>query len=451
MNQSYWQKTTKHKKQNVVQTDMATDIVIIGGGLSGVSLAYQLKDSSKQVIVLEQDELGSHTSGHTTAKLTTLHGTLYQQIEAHYDIHQAYLYYKSNEEALHEIKKRIDDENIECDLQQVTSYIYANQPCQIRSIQKQRDIFDSFRVPYVEDEQFICSMGLTKQYIFHPLKYLYALVDICQNHHIQFFENSGVTQVERVNNHFILHVNNHSIECQYLIHATRYPSIKDKFFYMKLFQEKEYINYCCTQKGMDCQLCLDEQYSYRPLKNQHSLQITPHANQWYAMDSIPLRGIPYIGEIHNHEYVIYGFQKWGMTLSQVAAKLISDLIQERDNPYEQLYSCRYFSLSFAREYYDTFLNHLMEGYVYQHFCKEKIENIQKKDGAIIRKDGKLMAVYRDEKGEYHYFSPYCPHMKGILSFDKIHQMWICPCHQSLFDAYGKRCEGPSVKSMNKIE
>ena len=110
MNQSYWQKTSKKRISQTIQTDISTDIVIIGGGLSGVALAYQLKDSPFQVIVLDKDEMGSHTSGHTTAKITTLHDTLYRDIVKHYDIHQAYLYYQANQNALNEIKSIIQKE-----------------------------------------------------------------------------------------------------------------------------------------------------------------------------------------------------------------------------------------------------------------------------------------------------------------------------------------------------
>ena len=54
MNQSYWQKTTRKRTEKVLNKDITTDIVIIGGGLAGVSLAYQLKDSPYRIIVLEK-------------------------------------------------------------------------------------------------------------------------------------------------------------------------------------------------------------------------------------------------------------------------------------------------------------------------------------------------------------------------------------------------------------
>ena len=138
MNQSYWQKKKKKKTEKVLNENITTDIVIIGGGLAGVSLAYQLKDSPYRIVVLEKDTMGSHTSGHTTAKLTVLHGLLYQKITKHYDIHQAYLYYRSNEKALKEIQSIIKKENISCDYQENTSYIYTDDPQYAKDIQEQK-------------------------------------------------------------------------------------------------------------------------------------------------------------------------------------------------------------------------------------------------------------------------------------------------------------------------
>ena len=48
MNQSYWQKTTQKKEFPKLNQDIKTDILIIGGGLSGVMLAYQLRNSHFQ-------------------------------------------------------------------------------------------------------------------------------------------------------------------------------------------------------------------------------------------------------------------------------------------------------------------------------------------------------------------------------------------------------------------
>ena len=77
------------------------------------------------------------------------------------------------------------------------------------------------------------------------------------------------------------------------------------------------------------------------------------------------------------------------------------------------------------------LHHLYLGYVKFHFHTKK--NLQRGQGGLMKINHKLYAVYLDKQGIYHYFSPYCPHLKGLLSFDEKNQIWHCPCHQSVFD------------------
>lgn len=446
MNQSYWQKTSKKRIGKAIQTDISTDIVIIGGGLSGVALAYQLRESPYQVIVLDKDEMGSHTSGHTTAKVTVLHGTLYQDIVEHYDIHQAYLYYQANQKALLEIRDIIRREKIACDFQDNTSYIYTDDPGYISTIDNIERIFQTLRVETVKDNQHLASIGLKDQAIFHPLKYLYALIQICEKKGISFYEHSQVTKIERKDDSFLLNVNEHRIQCKYLIHATRYPFIKKGFYFLKLFQEKEYIDYCDEERGLNSYLCIDQTDSYRPLYHDDSLIIHRDAKDWFAQDSIPLRGIPYIGRLnkYSNEFIIYGFQKWGMTLSQVAARLISDLIMEEVNPYEELFSCYYFSMSFSKKYTAKMWEGTKRGMITNHFLNRRLDCLEKQNGMITKVNGKLTAVYKDKKGNLHYFSPYCPHLKCIVEFNQKDQTWRCPCHQSVYNAYGQLMEGPSL-------
>ena len=110
-NESYWQKTSQHPCFKQLNKDIKTDILIIGGGLSGISCAYQLKETGKQITIVEKNLLGSHTSGHTTAKITLLQGLIYQKLVKHYNIETAYLYYQSQKEAIKGIKDLIEKEN----------------------------------------------------------------------------------------------------------------------------------------------------------------------------------------------------------------------------------------------------------------------------------------------------------------------------------------------------
>lgn len=65
------------------------------------------------------------------------------------------------------------------------------------------------------------------------------------------------------------------------------------------------------------------------------------AFRWAAQDCMSLDGIPYIGQYSKRTpnlYVATGFNKWGMTSSMVSAMILADLVQERENPFSDVFS-----------------------------------------------------------------------------------------------------------------
>lgn len=448
MNQSYWQKTTQKKEFPKLNQDIKTDILIIGGGLSGVMLAYQLRNSHFQVTVIDKDNLGSHTSGHTTAKVTVLHDVIYQKINQYYDKQHALLYYQSNKRALLDIKKIIRKEHIDCSYQENIAYLYTSDIKKYPLLEKEKQLLTSFGEHVIEKNGTGKMIGLKNQAVFHPLQYLYAIIDICCRFHVQFYEHSLAKQIIRHHDHYTVKVNDHIVTCRYVVHATRYPFFKKGMYFMKIFQSQAYVGISSKKDSPNSYLSLDDHHSYRPL-NDHQAIVINNKNDWFAQDSMPLRGIPYIGRLYQNEFIIYGFQKWGMTLSHVSAQLIKDLIYNNKNPYEELYSCHYFSLSFSKQYFSLMKKNILKGYLLQRYQTVDSEQIERKSGAIIKKNHRLYALYRDENGKDHYFSPYCPHLKCLIHFNSKSQTWSCPCHQSVYDAYGQVLEGPSIHDLKK--
>ena len=65
---SIW-KNIKHEKEEL-KNDITVDILIIGGGLTGLLTAYYLKD--KNVCLVEAREIGQGITKNSTAKITYL-------------------------------------------------------------------------------------------------------------------------------------------------------------------------------------------------------------------------------------------------------------------------------------------------------------------------------------------------------------------------------------------
>ena len=59
MEKSYWQKNVKLPNYEKLKQDLKTDILIIGGGITGIMCAYYLKDSPYQVTLVEKDCIAS--------------------------------------------------------------------------------------------------------------------------------------------------------------------------------------------------------------------------------------------------------------------------------------------------------------------------------------------------------------------------------------------------------
>ena len=80
---SYWIKSVEEKdriKFNKLEENVKTDICIIGGGLTGLSVAYNLSKYKIKTVLIEKGEICKQTSGNSTAKITSQHGLIYKYL-----------------------------------------------------------------------------------------------------------------------------------------------------------------------------------------------------------------------------------------------------------------------------------------------------------------------------------------------------------------------------------
>ncbi|NLZ25540.1 MAG: Rieske 2Fe-2S domain-containing protein, partial [Clostridiales bacterium] len=81
-------------------------------------------------------------------------------------------------------------------------------------------------------------------------------------------------------------------------------------------------------------------------------------------------------------------------------------------------------------------------------CASKLKS---GDGAIVMLGAKKRAVYKDENGNLHVLRAYCPHLKCLLTFNKVDKTWDCPCHGSRFDIDGNIISEPAVNNLKKYK
>lgn len=124
--ESIWTKNLKFKNINKLSKDIGVDVLIIGGGITGLTTAYYLKESNLNVCLVEKNYIGMGVTSKTTGKINYLQETIYSDLTSKYSFETAKNYYESQRYAIGKIKKIIENENIKCNFDKVESYIFTN-------------------------------------------------------------------------------------------------------------------------------------------------------------------------------------------------------------------------------------------------------------------------------------------------------------------------------------
>lgn len=460
---SYYRKQTKNLICPRVKKNIHCDIAIIGGGLTGILTAYYLKDSGMKIVVLERDSFLSKTSANTTGKVTCLHGIIYQEIVENYDLETAKLYYQSNYDALQEVKRIIDEERIRCDVRIVDHCVYTNDKNNVDKIEKELKVLKDMGVDVVEkiskDLNAIRCISLKEQLVFNPVLYGQALIEICRNSGVVFYDNSIVTNIKEVDLHQQITCNNFLINSAYSIVTTRYPiPIGLHNYLLQLQQSISYLSYVDAKtKLKDSYYCIDENVtSFRVAGNGYFYGGYGHPvgdvktsidnlkkssfdlfNKtpdliWSTQDCMSNRIIPYIGYYYNANkpcLVATGYNKWGMALSHVAAKIIRDLIVLKDSTYRELYDPLSKKYKIIPKLGIQMTKHLYNGYVLKRISYSKIKN-----------EFNEITLQKELK-------PICSHAGGVLCYNKNSKTWDCINHGARFSNRGEVLEMPAIDNL----
>lgn len=498
---SYWLETTKNTRKNYSQLskNQEVDICIIGGGLVGITSAYFLKDSGQKTIILERDRICSKVSGHSTAKITSQHNLFYNYLINSFDKNFAKGYLKANEEAKERIKYIIEKEKIDCDFSIQDSYVYAYSENDVNEIKTEVTAVQSLDFPceFIEELPLpIKTYGAIKfpnQAQFNPSKYAAALCDIISKSGINIYENSIVTKIEKNEDEgYIIYTSENEVRAKHVILATHYPIVNfPGFYFLKMYQNMSYViavdTKCDLPKGMYINNSIPT-YSFRTtpyndkkllivagsdhktgekinLENAYknledkAKELYPDSEvlyRWCTEDCISLDKVPYIGDFSSimpNLYVATGFKKWGITFSNIAAKIITDKILGNENIYEDLFKATRLQPLKNHEELVNMIKESMYSLVINKLkdSPDTLDDVKNGEGKIVEINGKKVGVYKDEKGKCYFIKPVCAHLGCELSFNNLEKTWDCPCHGSRYDIYGNVITEPAIENLEKIE
>ena len=467
-NKSIWiRDLNKNNYDN--KLDSETDILIIGGGIAGLSCAYFLKDSNYKITLIDKSKISMGVTSKTTAKITYLQGIIYQTLAKNFGIITSKLYLESQKEAIELINNIVKDNNISCDLENAPSIIFTFDDKNISKIKDEKSLLKRFKIKtYKVNYKGIKSgIKVNDTYTFNPIKYLNGLVKTLENK-VNIVENVTATKIKKYDNYYIVYTNKGNVKANKVIIASHYPFfIKPSFIPLKTYIKREYV---CAVKVKNPKkfsaINIDKDlYSIRFYKdyliygsNNHKLtsktdykvnynnsktdffkyfKKEPEYN-WMNQDIVSNDSLPIIGSINKNLYILTAFNTWGMTNATIGGKIIRDLIVERESKYERIFNPKRINVSLL---FNSFIGSFsyLKAYIKSIFIKNK--------PYYIKIDNIKYGVYKDQNDKMHYIKLICPHMKCSLVFNREEKTWDCPCHGSRFDLDGNVLEGPSTKKL----
>lgn len=174
--------------------------------------------------------------------------------------------------------------------------------------------------------------------------------------------------------------------------------------------------------------------------------------KWNTRDCISLDKIPYIGKLSlasPNIYVATGFNKWGITSSNVAANIIKDKILGNENKYEFVFDSSRLKPIKNRLELKNMGNQVFKSFVSNRIKipKEEISKIKNDNGAIIKINNKTVGIYKDIDGNIFAVNPTCTHLGCLLTWNNLDKTWDCPCHGSRFNFEGNNIYDPAYKDL----
>ena len=360
---SLWLETSpKLPRFPALDRDRETEVLIIGGGMAGVLCAYFLHQAGVDYLLLEAEEIGSGVTQNTTAKLTSQHGLLYHKLTRSYGLDAARLYLEANQAALEQYRSLCQE--MDCDFQAQDAYVYSldrrdkleKEVDALRALGFPAELAQDLPLPF----PVAGAVRFPHQAQFHPLKFLSAL-----SKGLRILEHSKVLELRPG----AAATHQGVVRAKKIIVTTHFPFLnKHGSYYLKLYQHRSYV---LALQGAPAfsGMYVDEAQDGLSFRHWGKLLLLgggghrtgkkgggwaqlssvakrhfPQAKEvyrWAAQDCMPLDHLPYIGPYSRRTpelFVATGFQKWGMTTAMVAAQLLTDLIQGKDNPYAALFS-----------------------------------------------------------------------------------------------------------------
>ncbi len=494
--ESLWHKSAHQpRSQQALQTDLTTDVCIVGAGISGLMTAYLLAKEGVSCVLLEAKEMGSGETLRTTAHLSNALDEGYVYLENKHGLEGAQAAAQSHKAAMQKVAEVSDQLGADWNLRWLNGYLFKGRKVTQKELRQEFEasqragISDCSTLPRVPWDFYdtgpcIC---YPSQLTLNPSALMETLQKELTQLGVRIFTRSPVMKVENGSSCTVTTEQKHKVRAGQVVIATNTPihgkvlvhtrqaayrtyavgakipkgsvpdglywDMEDPYHYVRLATFDE-LHDVLIVGGEDHKTGEDskEASEFQNLKEwtrQRFPMASEYVAQWSGQVMEPMDGLALLGR-HDSDntYIITGDSGHGFTHGVLGAMIVSDLIGGKKNPWEDLYNPSRFTLKAS----PTFLKENMKvlGHYAEWLKKEKsaeLEALSPGSGLLLQKGFKKVAVAKDQDGTVHSKSATCTHMGCLVSWNSVEKSWDCPCHGSRFSLTGEVLNGPAVKDL----
>lgn len=478
--------------------DIEVDVLIIGGGITGVTAAMQLSDFGKKVAIIEAHSIGGVTTSDSTGNLYIAIQPYYYTVVDKFGLEHAAQVAQSRRYAIDYIETQIKQNKIACQFQRRPWYAYTVGKCE-SLLQKEMETFKKMEVEVQSapqlpfDLRYKTAMVMPNQARFNPMQYVISLAESVHKKGCDIYENTAAVSINEESNYCTVTTSKGKIVAKKVFLATHTPiGINATQAYTAPYRSyvlsaqldiatyPEAHLWCldnprysiCTHaykketpglfmvagshhktgQGKDMQAHFLEIERY--IKDNYP--VTKTLYHWSAQHYHSADNLPYIGLAHRDSKRVYmatGYFADGLVYGTLAGVIIADFITKKNSSTYNLFQADRIkplaSINFVMKENLNVLSQYAQDLPIPE--KKNFQSIKEGEGQVVEINRKKYAVSRDSKQNLHIVCAVCPHMKCVVNWNNAEQTWDCPCHGSRFTQEGAVIEGPAMSNLPRYD
>ncbi|KAA1426451.1 FAD-dependent oxidoreductase [Nocardioides antri] len=485
---SVWLATAEVPTYDPLLHDLDVDVVVVGGGLVGLTTAVLAQRDGPRVAVLEGARIGCGTTGHTTGKVTSQHSLIYADLVRRHGEHDARRYAEANQAGVEKLAGLADELGIECELARAVAFAYTTDPRQCERIEDEVAAAKELGLPASLSSEIDlpfeveAAVRFDDQVHFHPGKYLAGLARALVRGGGAIYENTRVSEIEESPDHRVhLTTDKGTVGADQAVVASLIPPGLVGGYFAKTRPHRSYglamrlngeaprsmaISVDAPTRstrpwGQDGIIIVgnghevgddeDTEARYRDLEDwgRSTFDVKSTDYRWSAQDYATPDQVPYVGRsaLGHRVLVATGFRKWGLSNGTAAAIMLADLLADRENDWLRVFDASRIgdALAVGRLVKDNLkVGTELFGGRLNRPGPVPIDHLQPEEGGIVELDRETVGGYRDAEGALHAVKLRCSHLGCPLHWNNAEHSWDCRCHGSRFDVDGAVLNGPAT-------